>query len=184
MPNTAPRPVWLRATPNALSILRLALGLAFPIMPTDEWRLAAVIGGGVSDWLDGAISRRFELKSTAGAILDSLADKLFVLSVLVTLIVSERIEWWQAPVVLFRDVAVGIVVAYAALRRDWSAFARMTPRVSGKVTTALLFVWFVSLLAPWAESARWPLFILVAAGSVLAAMDYLIRFARALKKHE
>ena len=60
--------------PNVLSGLRLVLAAGFWALPP-SWRLAAVIAGGLSDWLDGFIARRFGVTSVAGGLLDGIADK-------------------------------------------------------------------------------------------------------------
>jgi CDP-diacylglycerol---glycerol-3-phosphate 3-phosphatidyltransferase len=73
-----------RQIPNALSLSRLALGLCFPALAV-SWRLPAVAYAMLSDLADGAISRSHG-PSTLGRILDPLADKVFVLAVLATMI--------------------------------------------------------------------------------------------------
>ncbi|MCP3902602.1 MAG: CDP-alcohol phosphatidyltransferase family protein [Planctomycetes bacterium] len=160
---------------------RLVAAAAFPALAV-AWRLPVVVLAGFTDWLDGFIARRYSVGSTSGALLDAIADKVFALSVLLSLAVSGELRWWQVLLVVVRDVAVGITAAYAAVIRDWARFKQMRPRVSGKVTTMLVFVWFVTLTAPWswAQAAAMPLFVLTAASSVVAAVDYLTRFTRAL----
>ena len=58
----------------------------------------------------------------------------------------------------------------------------MRPRIPGKLTTLLLFVWFVVLLAPGAEQLVFPLFILTAASALIASADYLTGFGHALRE--
>jgi phosphatidylglycerophosphate synthase len=169
----------LRHVPNALSLLRLGLAAAFPFIPA-AWRLPVVLAGGFSDWLDGAIARRFDLRTVRGALLDAVADKLFVLSVLATMLAGSQIAWWQVVLVLVRDFAVGITAAYAAVTRQWSRFADMRPRILGKLTTAAVLAWLVVIVAAGAEPLRTPLFAFAAACSTSAGADYLQRFVRAL----
>src|SRR5688572_5089393 len=71
----------VKAIPNVLSSMRLALAVAFPLLPI-EWRLPAMIVGGLSDWIDGLIARRYKAATSTGALLDAIADKAFTLSVL------------------------------------------------------------------------------------------------------
>jgi len=183
MDPTAPR--WIAVVPNSLSVTRLVAAVAFPLIGV-AWRLPIVVAAAGSDWLDGYIARRFRVRSVSGALLDSLADKGFALSVLLTLAATGGIHWWQVPLVIARDLAVGITVAYAVALRDWARFKQMPPRVMGKVTTALVFLWFVTLTAPWpaAQEVAPPLFVLTAASSAVAAIDYLAHFVIALvEKH-
>ena len=178
-PNDRP-PRWIAAAPNVLSSLRLGLAVAFPFVP-GSWRLATVIAGALTDWLDGLIARRFHAKSVSGGLLDAIADKLFVLSVLVTLAASGEIPWWLVPLVIARDLAVAYVALHTAVRGDWDKFAEMRPRPGGKVTTVGQFALFVTILA-WGEPvAVIVVAALTAASSVLAGADYLGQFIRALR---
>ena len=173
-------PGWIRQVPNALSGLRLALAIAFPFL-TPAWRLPAVLASGATDWLDGMIARRYGVQSPLGGLLDAVADKAFVLSVLLTFASAGLLTWWQVPLVLVRDMAVLVAVLYFALRRDWAAFGGMPARWWGKITTSLTFAFFVAVLVPALEGWRLFLFLLVAAAGLMAAADYLMRFQRALR---
>jgi len=173
-------PGWVRQLPNVLSTLRLALAVVFPILPS-EGRLPAVLVGGATDWLDGLIARRFGVQSTFGGLLDAVADKAFVLSVLLTLAAADILAWWQVPLLVVRDAAVLFTALFFAARREWAAFGGMPARWPGKVTTILTFAFFVALLIPALAGVRMPLFVATAGASVIAGVDYLIRFARVLR---
>jgi len=166
----------IKAVPNILSGLRLALALAFPAFPL-EWRLPATLGGAASDWLDGLIARRYQATSTPGALLDAAADKAFTLSVLLTMTIAGPLLWWQLPIVLCRDLSVALVACIAAALRRPDAFAHMRPRLPGKITTSLVFLWLIAVLAGAPEQAAWAMFALAGGASVLAAGDYLRVFA-------
>ncbi len=168
----------LRNLPNALSMMRIVLAGAFPFL-APQWRLIVVIIAAVSDVADGFIARRYNVGSALGALLDAIADKAFVLSVLLTLVFVGPIEWWQLVLVLLRDFTVLIVATYAITVRDWSAFQRMTPGVLGKLTTAFVFAWFVVIILQWMMISQ-ILFLAAALGSSLTALLYFGRFAQEL----
>jgi len=171
----------IAVVPNALSAARLALAAAFPFVPA-PWRLVLVVAAGLSDWLDGAIARRFDARTASGQLLDGLADKLFVVSVLVTLGTAGLLAWWQVAGVLARDLAVAYVAAHMALRRDWDQFRRLVPRLPGKTTTAVQFTLFVvMLLWPDAAATGWIVTGVIAC-SVIAAIDYLSVYVRGLRE--
>jgi cardiolipin synthase len=174
---TAPAP-WVAAIPNLLTVLRILLAAALPFLPSTYW-LAIVVAAGLSDLLDGIIARRFNATSELGALLDGIADKLFVLAAVVTLVGAGQLEWWQGLLVMSRDFTVGAMAGYSALRGEWPAFLRMHVRIFGKLTTAVVFPWLVVLLVEWGEPVRTPLFWLASAMSVIAALDYLGQFVRA-----
>jgi CDP-diacylglycerol--glycerol-3-phosphate 3-phosphatidyltransferase len=166
--------------PNLLTVLRLGMAIVFPVAPA-TWHLALVVGAGVSDWLDGFIARRFDVRSLSGQLLDAIADKLFAVSVLVTLTIAGDILWWQAVLAVSRDLIVAGTGAYAAASRDWGRFKDMVPRLPGKLTTAAVFAWFITLTASWLQPVAGPLFVIVAAISLWAGADYLVQFAKALR---
>ena len=74
---------WL--VPNGLSILRMALGIAFPWLP-ERFRLATVLVAALSDAFDGFAARRLHAESDTGQLLDPIADRTFVLLVAGTLV--------------------------------------------------------------------------------------------------
>lgn len=168
---------FIKIVPNVLSSMRLVLALGFWAMPV-PWQLPVVIVGGVSDWLDGIIARRYLATSLAGSLLDAIADKLFTLSVLLTLIVGGQMLWWQGLVLICRDLVVAALALYALLIRRPDAFGHMRPRLPGKLTTSLIFIWLVVLLAGASPAVCWWLFGLVGLTSVLAGLDYLMQFLR------
>ena len=167
----------VKAIPNVLSSLRLALAIAFPLLPS-EWRLPAMIVGGLSDWIDGLVARRYKATTATGALLDAAADKFFTLSVLLTIIIdgAHQVHWWQGLIILARDLTVGAIALYAVLIRRFDAFRHMRPRLPGKLTTTFVFLWLVTVLAGAPPVWQWTLFMLAAAASVVAGIDYLLQF--------
>ncbi len=174
---------FLRIVPNVISSLRLGLACVFPALP-DEWRLPAILAGAASDWIDGLIARRYKAMSVPGALLDAIADKLFTLSVLITIIVTGYVMWWQAVIVLARDLAVAAIAAYVALIRRFDAFRRMRPRLPGKLATTCVFIWLVLLAAGAPAGVSWVFFALAGVMSVIAGADYFGQFVRQLREAE
>jgi CDP-diacylglycerol--glycerol-3-phosphate 3-phosphatidyltransferase/cardiolipin synthase len=173
-----PRVRFVTAVPNALSAARLILAAAFPLFPL-AWRLPAVFVAAFTDWLDGWVARRWQAGSAAGQLLDAVADKGFALSVLITLTVGGQLAWWQALLVLARDLSVGFVALYVTARRAWGSFHDLVPRLPGKLTTTLQFMLFGALLL-WPDGPAPRLtFWLTAVCSIVAAADYLGQFLTA-----
>jgi phosphatidylglycerophosphate synthase len=161
-----------RVLPNALSLARLALGLAFPWVPTG-WRLAVVTVAAASDLADGALSRRFRLASSTGRVLDPLADKVFVLGVVVILLREGILPLWQVALLAVRAVAVLVRGAYLLRRGGWGDGGPPSPSLLGKAATAAQFVFLLSVLLLGRSD---PLAFAPAAGlTVLAAVDILLR---------
>jgi CDP-diacylglycerol--glycerol-3-phosphate 3-phosphatidyltransferase/cardiolipin synthase len=183
VPELARKARLIAVVPNLLSVLRLGLAAAFPMIPGGHpARVAAVIAAGFSDWLDGFVARRYGAKSPSGVLLDAIADKLFVFSVLVTLTAEGVLQWWQLLLVIARDLAVAFVAAYVTIKRDWPAFRRLVPRLAGRLTTGFQFALFLAVLIWEGTTFATVVVSLTALCSVLAAADYLGQFGRALRE--
>ncbi|HEV3122396.1 MAG TPA: CDP-alcohol phosphatidyltransferase family protein [Isosphaeraceae bacterium] len=162
-------PTWI---PNALSASRIVLGLGFPWFPT--WsRPYVIVGGAVTDVLDGAYCRVFRVSSVAGQILDPVADKLFVFAVLIVLLIERRISLGAAFLVGFRDIAVVIGSLTVVIMKGWHAAKHLPPTIVGKVATALQFALLLVLVCY--PSAAAILIPPTAVASVLAGIDYVRR---------
>jgi cardiolipin synthase len=123
--------------PNLISLSRLPLAIAF-VGYVDQPVIAVSIlcVGGISDWLDGWVAKKLGQQSPFGALLDPVCDRIFILTVLVTLWLVHDIPVWQLLVLIARDVVNSVgAVAVWRLRPDqvWSLRAR----ASGKVVTSL-----------------------------------------------
>jgi len=165
---------FLRGIPNALTVLRFVAGVAFPFVPPDWW-LALILFGGVSDLIDGWLSRLWDGESTFGQLLDPVADKTFVLAVAVTLLLNELIGWSGLLWLAARDVAV-VVLSLIAIIITKVRPADLRPRWTGKCATAAQFVALLWLVVA-RESAPT---LVVAAGvvSAVAAVDYTVAAVR------
>jgi cardiolipin synthase len=170
---------FLYGIPNLLSTIRLLLAGLFPFCPEQEW-IWLVLAAGASDFLDGWIARRWHLESWQGGLLDAVADKLFVLSVLVTFVLSGKFSPWLVPGLIARDLAVAIITLYALCIREWASFQKMEARVSGKLATAGQFLFFATVVL--VPAYMYPVFAVALLFSFLAALDYSRRFALALRQ--
>lgn len=171
---------WITLLPNTLTCLRIGMAAAFPLVPP-AWWLPIVVAAGASDWLDGWLARGLGVTSRSGALLDGIADKTFMLLALLTLAAADCVEVWQVPVALTRDLAVGVVTVVVLFHRAWAAFRRMDARLAGKLTTVWMFAWFLAVLLELPAPVRLPVFLLAAACSVVAAVDYLRQFLQAVR---
>lgn len=167
----AARSALIATVPNTLSILRLGAAAAFPFVP-DAWRLPLVLFAGLSDFADGLIARRYGATSFLGGVLDVAGDKLFTLSAVAVYVAGGALAWWQALLLLARDLTIATVASAVILRHGPSGLRRLRPSPLGKATTLGLFVLFITLAAGW---TAWPALLAAAALSVGAAVDYVRR---------
>jgi cardiolipin synthase len=160
------------AVVNGLTLGRLFLALAFPFAPV-SWRLPMVLVGGFSDLVDGWISRLAGVHSLFGPILDPIADKTFVLTVVGALWYDGSLPTWQIPLLAFRDLAVAGASAFAVATRGWGMVAKMPPNLLGKLATAGQFVFLLLLL--YDRDAAGIAFWIAAPLSLAAGLSYLHR---------
>jgi phosphatidylglycerophosphate synthase len=172
-PRAPRRSRWLAALPNGLSLSRLALGLAFPLIPP-AWRLAIVLVAGLTDLVDGALSRSLHASTQTGRLLDPVADKVFVAAVALTLLVEGTLQPWEALLLGLRDLTVLAGVLWLVSRGEWSRFRQLPPTLLGKATTAAQFLALLSLLA-FQRFSRFLVFLAITF-SALAALDYIRNF--------
>ncbi len=110
--------VW--TLPNAVSTLRLLgvpLFLWLVLGPeADVLALVVLMVAGVTDWLDGYLARKLNQASKLGEILDPVADRLYILAVVVGLAVRDIVPWWVALILPARDAFLWCLVPFLRTR--------------------------------------------------------------------
>jgi len=136
--------VW--TVPNLLSMLRLAgvpLFLWLVLVPeADWWALAVLALSGVTDFLDGYLARRLNQTSTLGQILDPVADRLYILAVVVGLALRDIVPWWVALSLPLRDLLLWGLVPLLRTR----GYSALPVHFLGKAATFNLLYAFPLLL--------------------------------------
>ena len=128
-------------TANQLTILRMLLIPVFVILLIygyQGWALVTFMVAGLTDLLDGLIARWTGQKTTLGAWLDPMADKLLLVTMFVMLTLPDvgtpnRLPLWFTVLVISRDVAIVLTVAVVNLAVGRRTFR---PSIYGKVATA------------------------------------------------
>ena len=139
-----PAKVW--TLPNILSMVRLAgvpVFLWLVLGPEwDGWALVLLMVAGVTDWLDGYLARKLDQRSTLGEILDPVADRLYILAVVVGLALRDIIPWWLALLLPLRDALLWGLVPFLRTR----GYSALPVHFLGKAATANLLYAFPLLL--------------------------------------
>ena len=132
--------------PNVISIIRLAgvpLFLWLILVPeADGWALVVLFVSGISDYADGYLARRLHQTSVVGAILDPVADRLYILSTVVGLAARGIIPWWLAALLPARDAFLWCLVPFLRTR----GYSSLPVHFLGKAATANLLYAFPLLL--------------------------------------
>ena len=96
----------LKHVPNALTVLRFLLIPVIIVSAVKGDYILAIIFltlSGITDILDGAIARKYNLISDFGKLMDPLADKATQISLLTTLFIKGAISIWILVVVVLKE---------------------------------------------------------------------------------
>ncbi|WP_314081321.1 CDP-diacylglycerol--glycerol-3-phosphate 3-phosphatidyltransferase [Leptotrichia sp. HSP-334] len=167
--------------PNKLATLRIILVIPFVMVLTLALKaensafeitmriLATIIfaAASITDYYDGKIARKYNLVTNLGKLLDPLADKILVISALVTLTKFDEISLWFVLIIIFRELLItglrsivaaeGVVIAAGNLGK-WKTFVQMVVLViiilfplSFKINNILLLIPVILTVVSGAE---------------------------------
>lgn len=168
---------------NKISLFRILLApcLVASLLyyhPTRDWlrylTLALFLIGIVSDALDGFIARSKNQQSQLGTVLDPVADKVLILSTLISLSIIRGLpEWMRIPawfnlIVLSRDV---LLVAGIALIFLLTGQLVVRPGLLGKATIVAQMGVIVVVLLQW--PCKVEVLTVAAVLSVLSGIGYV-----------
>ena len=144
-----------------------------------ERSLLLVLFMGISDALDGFLARCFDWKTTLGAYLDPIADKVMLLSAFVVFAVLGWVPWWLAAIIVARDVVLLIgAVSYHLVTRQ----LQMEPLAISKINTFAQIVLAVSLIYTQVNAMHPQLLnvfmTVVVCTTVASGMQYVIEWYR------
>jgi cardiolipin synthase (CMP-forming) len=130
---------------NQLTLLRMLLIPLFVILVVygrPGWALITFGVAGITDGLDGLIARRAGQKTSLGAWLDPMADKLLLVTTFVVLTVPgtdlvNRFPLWLTVLVITRDVVIVTTVAIVTAVMGVRTFR---PSIYGKIATGVYVV--------------------------------------------
>lgn len=132
--------------PNLLTLGRILLTPVIVYFILIERPLEALIFmaiSGLTDMLDGAIAKHFNMQTTVGAYLDPLADKLMLVSTIVCLFYMNEVPLFVFLAVIFRDA---IIIGGAALYELVTRKLRMEPTFLSKTTTTVQIIYVLLAL--------------------------------------
>ncbi len=137
--------VW--TLPNVLSMLRLA---GIPLMVwlilgphADGLAVLVLALGGFTDWLDGYLARKWHQTSRLGQMLDPIADRLYILAVLLSLALRAVIPWWLVAILIARELMITLLIPALKTR----GYSSLPVHFLGKAATfSLLYAFPLVLL--------------------------------------
>lgn len=160
----------------------------FIYLKSDDFLLALILItiAALSDGLDGYLARKFDWRTRLGGLLDPLADKLLVVTVILTLTVMELTPVWLACVIIGRDL---VIVTGAVCYHTLIGPVPPEPTFISKVNTVVTLLYLILVI--FRQASGWPPetgIMLVAAAvlftSLFSGINYVIRWsARAKAAH-
>jgi cardiolipin synthase len=166
---------------NQLTLLRLTLVpavVALVLSAEFTWALVVFVVAGLTDLLDGLIARLGHQKTTLGAFLDPVADKVLLSSSFISLTWASdlhvKMPAWLTVTTLTRDAIILVAVAAINLTYGRRVFL---PSLLGKLSTAAQIVTAGAVLLLNALSEPFPpilyLFFLTLGLAVASGLHYV-----------
>ena len=157
--------------PNTLTIVRLLL---IPVYLYFFLKGEYIISGiffsisGLTDFLDGYLARKYNMVTDLGKILDPLADKLTLISILAVLIYTNLIPRVISVTLLIRELLVllGSGIMYSMGKK------LLSPTLLGKLSVFLLYVAIAAYLLNF-QFINMVLLYIVIPINIISALDYI-----------
>jgi cardiolipin synthase (CMP-forming) len=136
---------------NQLTLTRVLLAPAFVILTVYGyfgWALIVFAVAGLTDLLDGLIARTFSRRTSLGAWLDPMADKLLIVATVSVLTLPglglvNKLPVWLTILIITRDLLIVLTVAVINLAIGRREFR---PSIYGKIATATYIMTCVTIM--------------------------------------
>ncbi|MFD3155392.1 CDP-diacylglycerol--glycerol-3-phosphate 3-phosphatidyltransferase [Haloimpatiens sp. FM7330] len=166
--------------PNVLTLIRFFLIPFFILVffsTTNNSLLYSILiflTAGFTDILDGYLARKYNLITKWGIVMDPLADKLMLITVLTCLVIKNYIPLWVLLIIIFKELAM-IVGGTLLYNKDMV----IPSNTFGKLST---FLFYISIFTLTFNEILGKLLIYISVISALIAfVNYLVLYNRKLK---
>ena len=162
--------------PNVISLSRVALAVAFVLLDHTFARIILIATAALTDFLDGLVARLSDQRSVLGALLDPIADRLFVLAAISAYLFGGKLSTTQYFIFLSRDIATAIGFLVARII-PWLRPVEFQARLLGKAVTVLQLSTLIAVLVK--PVATTGLIIAIGVLSAMSIFDYTLALWRA-----
>src|SRR6266700_7218974 len=118
------------------------------------WATALFVVAMTTDWFDGRVARRYGRTSKLGSLLDPVADKILVISVLVVLIEQGVFPGWMVAAIVAREFLVS-GLRLAALERGVVIQARELGKLKTWSQATAAAIGGFAAAGAWTQHAAW-----------------------------
>lgn len=180
--------------PNVLTLIRILMIPLYLILFTNGMKYPALIvflAASLTDLLDGMIARRYHLVTNLGKLMDPLADKLMVLTVMFSMAIGNaaipRVVPWGAVCILLGKELLMMLGGLIMLRRNIVVFSHLIGKAAhclfiAGLTATFFHDAFLRICAGWPMTPDLMLLWLAVALTLGALAFYIINSVQKLKK--
>ncbi|WP_051920452.1 CDP-diacylglycerol--glycerol-3-phosphate 3-phosphatidyltransferase [Thermodesulfobacterium hydrogeniphilum] len=174
-----------KISPNFLTLLRI-LFLPFPCALLFLNSLSAKIIAlfilsslALTDYLDGILARKYKKVSSLGTILDPVADKIFVVSIYLTLVYLKYFAFWPVFFIILREILISYLRAWFPEETKVQKIAKLKTLL--QMSLAILVIIFDIFFQKTFYFINYFLWF-VAIFSYLSAFNYFYKVFKTIKK--
>jgi CDP-diacylglycerol---glycerol-3-phosphate 3-phosphatidyltransferase len=135
------------------------------------WATALFIAAMTTDWFDGRVARWRGRSSPLGSLLDPVADKLLVLTVLIVLIDERVFPGWMVAAIVAREFLVS-GLRLAALERGVVMQARDLGKLKTWSQATAAAIGGFAAAGAWDDSIAWWALLVALVLTWLSGLDY------------
>jgi CDP-diacylglycerol--glycerol-3-phosphate 3-phosphatidyltransferase len=169
--------------PNFLSISRLfLLPLILLALATGQSVTALILMllSWLSDALDGYLARKMDLVSNLGKLLDHLVDKIWVGTILVTLVLVKDLPVYIATAVIIRDLLIVLGGSLLANLKKNILSSNFMGKVAGFLFALIIVVYTIDIKR--LDFIKNYLLIAVMVAVILSFINYLYLFFKTINR--
>jgi CDP-diacylglycerol---glycerol-3-phosphate 3-phosphatidyltransferase len=137
----------------------------------DYWATALFAVAMATDWFDGRLARRSGRTSAMGSLLDPIADKVLVLSVLIVLVGRGVFPGWMVAAIVAREFLVS-GLRLAALERGVVLGARDLGKLKTWTQSLAAVAGGLAAAGAWDDSVAWWTLLAALVITWVSGLDY------------
>lgn len=168
--------------PNLLTLSRLLVTpfLVFFIFQNNKIAFFLLLfWAAISDVLDGYVARKFNISSKMGVMLDAIADKILIISILAAMLMTKYFGVYFLFLLVLKDIVVVLgagVLFFASF--DTSLISSMRHSWVSKIATFLQFITIISIIL---GIGSFYFFIITVFAGIWTSVAYIIQGHKLLK---
>jgi CDP-diacylglycerol---glycerol-3-phosphate 3-phosphatidyltransferase len=156
---------------RALSVPIVVVLFAWDFPNNEAWATALFLVAMATDQIDGWLARRRNETSALGSLLDPIADKILVLSVLVMLIEEGVAPAWMVAAIIAREFLVS-GLRLAAIERGIVMPARDLGKLKTWAQSVAAAVGGLAAAGAWSDDVAWWALLVAVALTWVSGLDY------------